>query len=177
MSVPQAKMCWKISAKEIQPFPRMRVGEKHSVSLMKKKNKKEKERKKNQRHFRCKDHLLSCTALKLAGRNSFIRNYTFFTFPVKINLVWAPYKPLKNCGLCEFTTTWDWKELPNGLNSVPCSHDKCTVDVQFQELCNLGMSSCKPLAPKHSIIMLYYNTLKTQSLRLKPLCQFGTGRK
>lgn len=72
--------------------------------------------------------------LKLAGRNNFIRTFFFLTFPMKINSVRAAYKPLKNCGLCEFTTTWDWKELPNGLKSVPCNHDKCTVDVQVQEL-------------------------------------------
>lgn len=40
MSVRQAEMCWKISAKKIQLFPKMRVGEKHSVSLMGKEKKK-----------------------------------------------------------------------------------------------------------------------------------------
>lgn len=170
-------MCWKISAKEIQPFPRMRVGEKHSVSLMKRKKKKKEEGKKTRDIFTAK---ITCShALPWNWQEGIVSLgiTPFFTFSMKINPVWAPYKPLKNCGLCEFTTTWDWKELPNGLNSVPCSHDKCTVDVQVQELRNLGMCSCKPLAPKHSIIMLYYNTLKAWSLRLKPLCQFGTGRK
>jgi len=53
---------------------------------------------------------------------------------MKINPVWTICKPLKNCVPCEFTTTWDWKELPSGLNSVLCNHDKYTVDVQVQEL-------------------------------------------
>lgn len=88
----------------------------------------------------------------------------FFIFLVKINPVWAIYKPLKNCGLCEFTTTWDWKELPNGLNSVPCNHDKYTVGVQVQELHRQSWHVLlQALGPE----TLYYNALLQHTENMK----------
>lgn len=74
MSVPQAEMCWKISAKKIQLFPRMRVGEKHSVLTCRGEEKKE-----NQT-FSLQSSLALMHCLKLARRNNFIRTYFFFFF-------------------------------------------------------------------------------------------------
>lgn len=115
MSVRQAEMCWKISAKKIQLFPKMRVGEKHSVSLMgKEKKKKGGKEEEIGDIFTAKltcSHVLPWNwqeGVILLGIMPF---FYFPTFHKKIDPVWATYKPLKSCSPCEFTTTWDWKEL------------------------------------------------------------------
>lgn len=69
----------------------------------------------------------------------------FFTFPGKINWVWTTFKPLKNWCLCEFTATWDGKELPGGLRSVPCNSD---VYSRFPGLKSpQAILACAPASP------------------------------
>lgn len=100
----------------------------------------------------------------------------FFAFPVKINWVWATYKPLKNCWLCEFSATWDGKELPDGLRSVPRNSDvysRCPGPEAPQTIL-----ACAPASPWPPDTLLFCSvTLKTWSMRWNPLGQFSARRK
>lgn len=163
MSVPQAEMCWKISAKKNTTISKNEGrGKTFRFTRGKKKGRKKKEKIRD--IFTAE--LTCCHALPWNWQEGIILLgiTLFFTSPMKINPVWATYKPLKNCGLCEFTTTRDWKELPNGLNSVPCNHDKCTVDVQVQEFHRQSWHVLlQALGPK----TLYYNTLLQHTENMK----------
>lgn len=132
MSVPQAEMCWKISAKKNTTVSKNEGREKTFCFTCGEKKKGGEEISRD--IFTAKLTCSHALPWNWQERITLLRITLFFTFSMKINPAWATYKPLKNCGLCEFTTTWDWKELPKGLKSVPCSHDKCTVDVQVPEL-------------------------------------------
>lgn len=93
MLVPQAEMCWKVSATKIQLFPRKMVGGKLVFHSWKKENKLS--------HFHWKACLLSCTDLKLVGSNPFVREFAVSLSPWKSTYIYilrATYQPLKSCG-------------------------------------------------------------------------------
>lgn len=85
-------------------------------------------------------------------------------------------KPLKNCCRCEFTATWDGKELPDGLRSVPCNSDvyrRCPGPKAPQTILE-----CAPANPWPPDTLLSCSvTPKTRSMRWNPLHQFSARRK
>lgn len=175
MSVSQSEMCWKILTKINRTVSKNECWGKTFCFTWKVGGRGRRE-KKSREIFTAE---LTCSnSLSWNWQEGIIlfRITLFFSFLVKLNWVWTTYKPLKNCCLCEFTATWNGKEIPDGLRSVPCNSDvysRCPGPRAPQTIL-----ACAPASPWPPDTLLYGSvTLKTQSMRWNPLHQFSARRK